>query len=276
LGKRKVNPKEEVSPKSDSTVKVAIIGGIVTVLVTVISAIAAPMVLKAIQETPASPTLAGSSQTEQLSNEDKLVAMANENLSDVRTGFIDTFDTFSLREWSGTNIEAIGMDDGALKVIGQNEQVVFWRNNHSFPNGRGLVLRFKYTGDSDIQFSIEQAGVEYDEGQALQIWGDGNGFSVQIHEGAQGVNDEIFPLEGNLKLQPDIWYGLLMVLDTNGKKLAVIWDLDDPSLRLRYIDSAGHDSWRNLFWDFEGRIPPGVSESVYIDDYTEISFSSFK
>ncbi len=294
--RRSVESDGQSSRKTDSAVLVAIIGGTVTIVATLITVVL-PILLKPKEATLASSPTAGNSQaalaapvstssapagisTAPAAAND-LVSVAMANLKGVRVASTDTFDSLSAANWDNwSNSPSAGLDNGALKVTGaSNEDVGFRRNNRPFGPGQGVVLHFKYTGDPaervSFYFYFNELNAQWPQMQRFVLYDNEPPYTAQVNLHYAENKDTYQDLE-SAPLKLDTWYGLLMVVGPKADLLAIIWDPNDPLHQIRYEEAAGNPDWLNLYWLFGLGLLKGRSGSLYVDDFTEISFSSIK
>jgi hypothetical protein len=209
-----------------------------------------------------------------LNGDAALITAAKDMLTDVQTGYASAFDTLP-NDFYLDPPESGKLIDGTLWIMSQPnaESKIFWY--HKLSDGEAILLRFKYTGDSqkDSAFSLflVEQDVEWSVAQALYLWGHTQAY-VSIKKGPE-ENDHL--LEGNLTLEPDTWYGLMMAINPKAGLQVIIWDLANPARRIRFVDLTEQPDWFNKSWNFGGNTTAG-STDLYIDDLTEIRFSSFK
>jgi hypothetical protein len=75
------------------------------------------------------------------------------------------------------------------------------------------------------------------------------------------------PLDGNLSLDPDTWYHLLLAVDQDAEFVAQIWSSDDPSTFSEYrqtLEDWTDQEWHAAFCNAQG--------DVFVESYTEIVF----
>jgi hypothetical protein len=268
--------------KIDPAVLTAIIGGIVTITATLITVLV-PIIVKpkevtTIPITSATNSLTGITTPSSTAND--LLSMAMDNLNDVKVINIDTFDNLSVDKWTKWNdSQSGGVDNGTLKLTtSSNESAGFERANRPFVGGQGILLRFKgasVSGDHiSFDFTFSEMNLQWPQTQQFEMYDNPPWSAAQIDLHYGENSDSYRDLVGSA-LKPDTWYDLLMVIDSNTNLLAIIWDPNNPTLQIQHEESANPD-WLNLSWVFGLSTKYEETGTLYIDDFTEISFSSIK
>jgi len=287
MGKKQHQKENGASTKKiDSTVLVAIIGGIVTVLVTLIT-VFTPIVLKPkdLTPTPSIPPLSTRSlqavivQTPTITND--LLSQAADTLNDVKIIYTDTLGNFSEQNWTKWSYQqSVAMDDGALILTGSdNEDTGFDRNNLPIVGGQAILLHFKYVDEAGdrvrYSFGLTEMNKQWPQNRNFQIFDNNPPYSanISLHH---GENDESNLDLSGISLVSDTRYGLLMTIGPKADLLAIIFDPGDPVRQIRYQEPVGNPDWLNLSWFFIFGLPKGITGSLYIKDFTEISYSSIK
>ena len=78
-------------------------------------------------------------------------------------------------------------------------------------------------------------------------------------------------IAGNLSLNPDTWYSLLLVVGKGGDFVAVIWDPANPGNSLQYREVI--ENWKEIEWTFRIQVNKGT---IVFDDFEEIIFDDIK
>lgn len=194
-------------------------------------------------------------------------SVMTEFLTDVKILSYDPFD-------NGENWdlgEGSSITNGVLVMEGKS----FWASNFSLKEqlveGDGVMLKFKLlkaNGQSEFVFvtgdwqtdSFRQFGIYNSKRPKADLFQGKNGL---------GGNN----LNGNLTLQPDTWYDIVMAIGKNGEFLAVMWDPNNEGHRAVYNETIG-EKWVGKSWLFLPKADEG--ETLYIDEFYRISFGEIK
>lgn len=181
-----------------------------------------------------------------------------------------TFD--SLPVYADVNPELVAVQNGQLQMRGQDYQGGFDLQS-KFSEGQGLIYSFKIQPDSaGLKFEFE---TYLDKG----TWWtpEYRRFGVYIMAAPEadmwlGRNGTGKYLSGELKLVPDTWYQMLLVVGKGAEFLGVISDPNNPGLVRSYRVPKGGD-WSGLQWTF---FINGAKGTMLVDDLMKISFSGIK
>ena len=195
-------------------------------------------------------------------------AVIGEYLTDARVAGYDPFD--DTQNWNYSSTTG-ALQDGTFELNGSaGWQSSFWPKQQ-FKEGQGLVLRFQVkranarsefvfvTGDW-LSDSFRQFGVY----NAVVPMGD-------LFQGRQDMGG--YKLTGNLKLESDTWYELLLAVGRNGHFLAVVWNPNDTAQRAIHDLEAG-PNWAGRSWVFLPKANAG--ETVLVDDFYRLTLGDVR
>jgi endonuclease/exonuclease/phosphatase family metal-dependent hydrolase len=160
--------------------------------------------------------------------------------------------------------------NGRLEIAGEESWQAFASRYKQFSEGQGVILRFQFAKGSEF-------GIHFDN----TAWNTGlyRRFGINVRDEKirsttwQGPTEiRLEDLSGNLDPAPDTWYNLLLALGRNGDLKVMVWDPARPSRTLQYRVHMG-EQWTVLPWILEVGANKG---SVWVDDFSEISFSAIK
>ena len=197
-------------------------------------------------------------------------AIAVEFLDGAEILNVDGFD--SMRNWSTWNSGTGSLVDSMFKLTGQDG----WKSglvlSRKLKEGEGIILRFKTVNNSDFrsEFVFSTGSWRTDSFRQFGVY-NGRNPKADLFQGTNGLGFN--NLHGNLALKADTWYNLFMAVGSGGEFLAVVWNPEDPSLRVIYNETIS-DKWEGKTWEFIAKATEG--ETVYIDDFSRISFSTIK
>ena len=190
-------------------------------------------------------------------------------LNDVRVVSHDSFDNTG--NWNLWDPKTGRLANNVLQLQGTSSWASGLVFNQKFQGGSGIVLKFK------LQNANAKSQFVFDAGQwqtdAFRQFGINNGKTpkADLSQGQQDLGGKY--LHGNLSLQTDTWYNILMAIDPNARLLAVMWDPSDES-RLSVFDQDFSQKWAGQNWDFIVQADAG--ETVYVSDFYQISFGTMK
>lgn len=190
-----------------------------------------------------------------------------EYLNGVKVVYIDAFDKqLSKVEWRfGAGLQ---VKNGVLDIFGKE-----WNNispRRQFSEGSGVVVDFAYTKGSFFETYISHGFWGIEGYKTFGIYFDKNLARTNVWSGKNALGGEYLP--GDLDLQSDTDYSLLMAVIPNGEFLVVIWKPSDPSKTNYYREEIGKN-WSNLTWVFGIAIDRGT---ITLDNFREIKFDSAK
>ena len=189
-------------------------------------------------------------------------AILTDTFDNVRIVSIDTFDQPANANWDLSKGGEIS--NGVLEV---DEALIFHSSDYNESNG--IVVNFKYTKDAKITASFLQT----DPPRQFVVAFPGHVIQIALFEGSKCLEctykHNLF--RGNLSLQSDTWYSLLMAIGKNGDLIGIIWDPVDPSkviMARRKMENWSGSTWKFFLYTHDG--------TVSFDDFTEIEFESIK
>ena len=200
--------------------------------------------------------------------EAQLPAIVTDHLDNPRIIRVDTFETGGAWDLSYTG----KVEDGVLVYVGEGSSGVGVNRNGLFREGDGILINFKYTtfGQRFISLAFDQGqwnnsswrrfGIEFIDTKGVQS------FLAVSNEYSDTSNQA---LRGNLNIEADKWYSLLLAIGKDGKFLAVIWDPSNPDNFLWDIQMMNKST--KPTWTFN----LGGSKGTFLfDDFLEIKFDS--
>ena len=186
-------------------------------------------------------------------------------LNNVQVLEMDTFDDPLTDKWtiiSGT------IDNSVLEIIGNNNfDGVF--SNRKLGADEGVVIDFNYSQASLMEMFVDYGEYDSDTYKRFGFYIEDN--NILVNERGGGNTDGT-GFSGNLTLEPDTDYSVLIAILPNAEYLEVIWDPSDPSKALSYREKMDQ-TWLNLNLTFFIQAGNGT---IRLDNYREISFSSAK
>lgn len=201
------------------------------------------------------------------STPDPSIATAPDNpldyLKDVQIVEVDTFDNPPADKWNIANGNSM---DGVLEIIG-NENWDGISRKRGFGEGEGIVIDFNYSKGAVFELFMDRG--EYDTDTYRR-------FGVYIDNDLPGLNiwvgREYHPGEfsGDLTLEPDTNYSILIAVLPNAEFLEVIWNPSDPAQSFSYREKMDQ-TWTDVNWTFFVQAGGGTTR---FDNFKEITFSS--
>ena len=190
-------------------------------------------------------------------------------LSNVIVSNINTFDTAPNFDYS---TELVHIQDGKLQFKGKDWQGGI-DSRLKYKEGQGVMFDFM------IDSSQSPSGFEFETYFDLGTWWTPSyrRFGVYITSSPQadmwtGQRGTGKYLTGDLKLTPDVWYQVMVVIDKNADFLSVIWNPNNPDVIRKYRIPKGGD-WSGQNWHFAIN---GSKGAIVIDNLMSISFDSIK
>ena len=190
----------------------------------------------------------------------------SEYLNDVQVLHINTFDDPLGRGW---NIYAGAVENGVMEIISDKDWIGASRDRE-FGEHEGVVIDFNYSMNSLSEIYVDRGVWDTDQYRRFGIYIGGDSAGLNKYEGKndQGGTD----LSGNLALQPDVTYSLLIAILPDGEFLEAIWNPSDPTEALFHREKID-ESWAGLSWT----LWIGVNQNtIQFDNFLEIRFSSAK
>jgi len=195
-------------------------------------------------------------------------SVTTEFLTDVKILSYDSFENMNNWDWDS---QTGNINNGVFEMQGKS----FWGSSFSLKqklvDGDGVMLKFKLqkvSGESEFVFltgdwqtdSFRQFGIYNSKRPKADLFQGKNGL---------GGNN----LNGNLTLQPDTWYYIIMAIGKNGEFLAVMWDPNNEGHRAVYNETI-NEKWVGKNWTFMPKANEG--ETLYVDEFYRISFGEIK
>jgi hypothetical protein len=177
-------------------------------------------------------------------------------------------DTFDDPLASGWKIPAGAINGGVLEIVG-NENWDGASRDKVFGEGEGIIVDFSYSTGSLFEIIVDYGEYDTDPYRRFGIYIENDHVDANISAGKEYLGGT---LSGNLALEPDTTYSLLMAILPNGELLEVIWNPSDPSETLYYREKFD-PTWAGLTWTFYLQANQGT---ILFDDFREISFSGAK
>ncbi|WKZ47173.1 MAG: hypothetical protein QY306_15270 [Anaerolineales bacterium] len=193
----------------------------------------------------------------------------SEFLSDIRVTAFDDFSTVD--GWTTYNPGTGKLSDGMFEITGQEDWSSGLVRNHTFGEGQGVVLEFKYTKGSQFEFILEAGEYETDSYRRFGVFG----FDypqANLTQGPNALGHKI--LQGNFQPHPDRWYNFMVGIGHDGNFIALMWIPDDPSSFIIYKETIG-EKWDGLNWTFTAKAAD-TGMTLFLDNFAEISFGAIK
>ena len=186
--------------------------------------------------------------------------------------FFDPFDELSPERWKFTD-DMVKVSEGVVEIQGKSSWATdLIRSASEIEAGKGVIVLFKYM--EGTLFSIGLLHGEWGTTES-RLFGFTHpfptGFLVDSWQGTSELTRGA-SASGNFDFRSGTWYGIVIVVDQDGKMKFVVWDSENPS-KQRIFRHVFSDQWYDLDWRLWVN---GDKGSVYIDDYMEISFDKIK
>lgn len=188
-----------------------------------------------------------------------------EYLNDVQITYNDSFDNPLGKGWWLGNGR---IKNGVLEFDGKN-----WNGlvrEQEFQANQGIVLDFTYTRGSVFELYMSSGDWQTDPYKRFGVYLSGGSAQANLWQGKNGLGFN--NLLGNLILQPDKTYSILMAILPDGEFLGVIWDPSEQSKSIYYREKIS-EKWANIRWTFSMGADRGT---ILFDNFREISFSGAK
>jgi hypothetical protein len=159
--------------------------------------------------------------------------------------------------------------DGVLQIQGQAywEAKLNW--GRQFPEGNGVILRFRYSQGAEFESYIQTGEWDTD---AFKRFGFYFLDTLQTSNW-DGKSDLGYqPLQGPLEPAPDSWLMAMIAAGPYGEFIALIWSPDNPAQYKIYRASLGV-SWTGKEWLFGLNANKGALD---LDEFMQIGFESLK
>jgi hypothetical protein len=187
-------------------------------------------------------------------------------LSNAKVLYYDDLDQLSSTQWYYTDgyVQASG---GLAEITGTSDWAAMLTSRWSLNEGECVVVLFKYNADAELVILLDHGewGTSSYKRWGIYFWG--NEFEPSVWKGE--TQDPSNELEGDLTIEPDKWYYLLLAITRDAEFVAQIWERDDPTHKSE-CRRAFDGSWAGLTWSF---CVDANSGKIYVDDFTVISFS---
>jgi len=184
----------------------------------------------------------------------------------------DPFDELSLERWEYTE-GMVKASEGVVELEGKSDWATdLMRSTSEIEEGKGVIIRFKYTGDALFSIGLLHGEWETPEGRLFGFTHPfPSGYLVDAWQGAselaRGKSSS-----GNIDFRSGTWYEIILIADQDGEVMFLIWETADPSKQGIYRAKFG-ESWSGLNWRLWINGDKGL---VTIDDYKEIAFDKIK
>lgn len=186
-------------------------------------------------------------------------------ISGARAIALDTFDTLSTERWR-FNEGSVTTSLGEAQLAGVSDWGSFLYNTMTLQERTAVLVRFR--GDQHAEFGIYFESGEWGSDGYKRFGTYGPYPQTNIFRGTMSEPRQDF--KGDLFVQPDVWYQLMLIVAPGGKFVAVIWDPDDASQNLVY-QRVVDQRWAGSEWIFGITANSGF---VTIDDFTVLSFDA--
>lgn len=194
-------------------------------------------------------------------------AKSLEYLTDVKIAKIETFDA-PLSEATWYFGPGIHTTKGMLEIFGKDWTTLSPRQRLN--EGEGVILDLNYSKGSIFEIYVSHGLTDTAEYKTVGIYIEKNSVLVNVWAAKNSLGGA-YP-SGNLSLQPDTTYSLLMAIIPNGEFLVVIWNPSDVSKAIYYHETI-RKNWSNLTWDTGVAVDRGT---LVLDNYIDIKFESIK
>lgn len=177
----------------------------------------------------------------------------------------ETFESLEHIDWNFYDPEAVSLIDGALQITGKP----FWGGgaeyNFQFPEGTGIIFRFKYTGLGDYLVSLSSGLWDTSTFRSF-------GFINSIYPNSMVYYGQSLlprePLNGNFQPVPGNWYMLAMSIQPGGKLSLWIYDPVFENRVITYSEDFD-ENWSGLTWSFTAKATDGTT--LLLDDFMQIT-----
>lgn len=178
----------------------------------------------------------------------------------------DTFEDPSGRGWV---IQAAVIRDGFMRIDGNaNWDGAFYAQGVG--SNEGIVMDFSYASGSLFEIFIDRGTYDTDSYKRFGIYIGGNTAETNIMEGRSNAGGTI--LAGDLVLEPEITYTVLIAVLADGEFLLVLWKPDEPLKSLSHR-AAFDSTWANQTWTFFLQANRGP---IFFDNFQKITFESVR
>jgi endoglucanase len=201
------------------------------------------------------------------STPERYPAWVEDNIGNVKVEFSDDFDTLSPDYLVSSKVSASGGVVNLPKPNANDTNGTYWINNYPLSVGRAVLIRFRYTSESDFNIGFRTG--EYGTPDFRWVGVDEKAM-VNAMQGTQSL--EVYPInEDFTALTPNTWTDLMLVIDEGGDFLVQIAPADDPgsSLTTRVHYS---DDWASVEWNFSVFLYDG---EISLDHFDSLSYNGY-
>lgn len=190
----------------------------------------------------------------------------SEYLEGVQALDSDTFDDPSGRGWV---VQEAIIRNGVMRIDGNaNWDGAFW--DQGVTENEGIVMDFSYASGSLFEIFVDQGAYDSDAYKRFGVYIGGNTVEINIWEGRNNTGGTI--LSGDLTLEPETTYTILISILPDGEFLLALWNPQDPVKALNH--RATFDlTWANSTWTFYLQANRG---SILFDNFRRIAFNATK
>jgi hypothetical protein len=194
-------------------------------------------------------------------------SIISEYLNGVKILSLDAFD--NLDNWGAWNLQTGSLKNGTYEITGQEGWMSGLVLINKISEGNGLTLKFKLSENGDYlsEFVLATGAYQTDSYRQFGIYTQKYS-TADLYQGTNGLGFN--NLNGNLVLQPEVWYNLMMAVGDGGDLIAVIWNPDDPTNRVYYHEILGK-KWDDLNFEFQAKA--NIGQTYVIDDFMSFTFT---
>lgn len=194
-----------------------------------------------------------------------LPAIVQEYLVGARPIAHDTFDTLDPARWTFTS-GSVTTSLGEAQVTGVDGWGSRLYRAESVPEGTAVLVRFRSDTDAEFGIYVESGAWGTPEYKRFGTYGPYPETNI-----FRGTNAELRQeLAGDLVIQPEVWYELMLAIGPGGEFLALIWDPETPEANLVYRRVVDR-RWTGATWTF------GVTSNagfLALDDFALVAFAA--
>lgn len=191
--------------------------------------------------------------------------LPSEFLQDLEIVSADSFDDPSTSAWELQNAE---IRDGLLQLL-PNENYAGANVNRAFMAGEGIVIDFRFPPSAQFEIYLDRGSYASKAYKRVGIFGEGDTLYVNAREGSDVIGN---PFTGDLLLEPDTDYSLLIAILPDAEFLQLVWNPDNPAEYLLYREQM-NAAWIDLEYFLYAASGDGT---LLLDNYREIRFSGGK
>ncbi len=183
-------------------------------------------------------------------------------LSDAEAIFHDDFSELSPSDWRDAgDYETV---DGLLELADTAECLA---RMGGLSANTAMLVQFSYDEVPNADFEMFFNNGEFGSANYRQWGAHMVDDSPEFHVVSRRSTLEESALEGDLSLEPDTGYDLLLAVDKDAEFVAHVWESDDPANFAEYrqtLEEWADQEWFGAFCNARG--------NVFVDTYTEIAF----